>query len=429
MKDEDKTKEQLIEELTELRRRDAAERRRSEEALRTSEAQLSNAMKIAKLGHWEYDVAEDVFTFNDHFFAIFRTTAEQVGGYTMPSARYADLFVHPDDRDVVAREVRLAVESADPLYSRQLEHRIVRADGEAGHIAVRFFVVKDGQGRTIRTFGANQDITERKRAEEERARLETRLFHAEKMETIGTLVGGIAHDFNNILGIIVGNAELAMDDIPVSNPVVYNIGEIKKAGLRARGIVRQLLAFGRLVHTRKQPVHLTEVVGNSLEFLRPTIPTTIDIRSDFKAKEDVVMADPGQIRQAATNLFVNAAQEMETTGGVLSVEVENETLNADGANTHPNLSCGRYVKIVVKDTGSGIDPEIRDRIFDPYFTTKEVGKGSGLGLAVVLGIVENHGGAVSVESRPGNGTAFSILLPLWAEEEILETETGESTRR
>lgn len=145
---------------------DITDRRRAEDLLRTSEAQLSNAMQIAKLGYWEYDVAKDLFTFNDHFYAIFRTSADKVGGYTMKSARYAELFVHPDDRSVVGQEIQKALETTDPHYSRQLEHRIIYADGEIGYVAVRFFVVKDDQGRTIKTYGANQDITERKRGEE-----------------------------------------------------------------------------------------------------------------------------------------------------------------------------------------------------------------------------------------------------------------------
>ena len=155
--------------------RDVSERKLAEAALRTSEAQLSNAMKIAKLGHWEYDVASDLFTFNDHFYAIFRTTAEEVGGYTMLSSHYAQRFVHPDDISVVSAEIQKANETNDPLYSRQLEHRIIYADGKTGYITVRFFIVKDDQGKTVKTYGANQDITERKKAEEKILRSEDEL--------------------------------------------------------------------------------------------------------------------------------------------------------------------------------------------------------------------------------------------------------------
>jgi PAS domain S-box-containing protein len=156
-----KGKDYLIETFT-----DITGLKKAEEALCTSEAQLSNAMKIAKLGYWEYDVSKDLFTFNDNFYAIFRTSAERVGGYTMSSARYAQLFVHPDDMSVVGIETRKAIETTDPHFSRQLEHRIIYADGETGYITVRFFIIKDNQGRTVKTFGANQDITERKRIEE-----------------------------------------------------------------------------------------------------------------------------------------------------------------------------------------------------------------------------------------------------------------------
>jgi PAS domain S-box-containing protein len=145
---------------------DITKRKQAEEALLTSEAQLSNAIEIARLGYWEYDVAKDMFTFNDHFYSIFRTSAEQVGGYTMSSARYAQLFVHPEDMQVVSNEIRKAIETTDPNFSRQLEHRMMYADGEPGYIAVRFFIVKDDLGRTVRTYGANQDITERKQVEE-----------------------------------------------------------------------------------------------------------------------------------------------------------------------------------------------------------------------------------------------------------------------
>jgi PAS domain S-box-containing protein len=224
---------------------DITERKRAEEALHTSEAQLSNALKIAHLGHWEYDVASDLFTFSDHFYTIFRTNAEREGGHTMSSAQYGQRFVHPDDLSVVSTEIQKALETTDPHFSRQLEHRMIYADGEVGYIAVRFFIVKDDQGRTVKTYGVNQDITERKRAEEEMAFLQEQLRQSQKIEAIGRLAGGIAHDFNNLLTIIQGNSQLSLTDLREEDPLRANIEEIKKASERAADLTKQLLAFSR----------------------------------------------------------------------------------------------------------------------------------------------------------------------------------------
>ncbi|MFH1951974.1 MAG: PAS domain S-box protein, partial [Pseudomonadota bacterium] len=212
--------------------RNITDRKQADETLRTSEAQLSNAMNIAQLGYWEYDVANDLFTFDDHFYAIFRTSAEQVGGYKMSSARYAQLFVHPDDMPVVGLETQKAIETTDPNYSRQLEHRVIYADGEIGYISVRFFIVKDNQGRTVKTYGANQNITERKRAEEKRIELEDKLQRAQRMEAMGLMAGGVAHDLNNILSGIVSYPELLLMDLPEDSPMRRPIETIQESGMR-----------------------------------------------------------------------------------------------------------------------------------------------------------------------------------------------------
>ena len=403
---------------------DITERKRAEEALRTSEAQLSNAMNIAQLGYWEYDVANDLFIFNDHFYTIFRTSAEQVGGYQMSSARYAQLFVHPEDMPVIGLETQKAIESTDPKYSRQIEHRIIYADGEIGYISVRFFIVKDSQGRTVKTYGANQDITERKRAEEEKVRLRSHLQQSQKMEAIGTLAGGIAHDFNNILGIILGNAELAMDAVPEWNPARQNLDEVSRACLRAKDVVSQILAFSRKSKTEQKPLNIASVVTESLKLLRASIPTSIDIRQHISNDMNNILGDSSQMHQIMINLCTNAAHAMEVEGGILEIALENTELDEDALSLYSELNPGPYVHLRVSDTGDGIIPEIIDRIFDPYFTTKDVGKGTGLGLSVVAGIVNAHHGRISVESKRGKGNTFNIWFP--AVEEGIKEEPKEA---
>ncbi len=396
--------------------RDITERKMTEEARARLQAQLANALEMAHLGPWEYDVASDLFTFNDQFYKIFRTTASEVGGYSLSSAEYSSRFLHPEDVHLVGEETRKAIEASDPHFSRNLEHRILYDDGTVGYIRVRFCVVKDKDGRTIKTYGVNQDVTERKLAEEEKQRLEAQLNQAQKMEAVGTLAGGIAHEFNNILGIILGNVELAEGDIPEWNPAKYKLDEIKAASLRARGVVRQLLTFSRKGEENQKPLDLTLVVKEAIRFLRASIPTSIEIRQNIADRCHTIIADATQIHQVILNLSTNAAHAMEETGGILEFFLQNFTLEKVDQRFAAKLSPGEYLLLEVSDNGAGISAEIIDRIFDPYFTTKEVGKGTGMGLSVVHGIVEAHGGSIQVESEPGSGTTFKILFPATKEE-------------
>ncbi len=256
----------------------------------------------------------------------------------------------------------------------------------------------------------------------DRTRLEGQLQQSQKMESIGTLSGGIAHDFNNIMGIILGNTELALEDVPDSNPAYKNLREIKKASQRASNIVKQLLSFSRKTDHKPQPIQIAAIIKDSLIFLRSTIPTFIHIEQDIFITDETIFADPTQINQIVMNLCINASHAMEQSGGTLTLSMEKVILDDHSVKDYPGLKSGDHVKITIGDTGPGIDPKFIGQIFDPYFTTKEIGKGSGMGLAVVHGIVKNHNGAISVESKPGKGSKFTILFPITKVNPVIDSQ-------
>ena len=271
-----------------------------------------------------------------------------------------------------------------------------------------------------------QRIQELEQAESKQKKLEGMLRQAHKMESIGTLAGGIAHEFNNILGIIIGNTELAIDDVPEWNPAKEYLKEIQSASLRAKDVVRQILGFARKSVFKLIPVQIGPIIKESLKLIRASAPATIEIRQDLSCASDTVMADPSQISQVLMNLCINAKNAMQEEGGVLEVKLEDAIFDERSAIRYEGLSPGNYVKLTAKDTGHGMDPKIIDRIFDPYFTTTSLAEGSGMGLAVVYGIVKHHKGAIRVESEPGKGTVFEVLFPLSEAEAKHETKKPEA---
>jgi PAS domain S-box-containing protein len=267
-----------------------------------------------------------------------------------------------------------------------------------------------------------RDISELKAAQQEREQLKTRLIQAQKMEAIGTLAGGIAHDFNNILGAIIGYAEMALYDTQKGSMEHYNIEQVLKAGHRAKDLVKQILAFSRKSEQDKKIIFLTPIIKEVLKLLRASLPTTIEIKLNIEPNLDAIFADPTQIHQVMMNLCTNSAHAMGDKGGILAVNLHNVNLNIEAAAQYPELNPGLYVKLSISDTGCGMNAATMQRIFDPYFTTKELDKGTGMGLAVVHGIVKGHGGGIHVESAAGKGTRFDILFPAIIRQVISETE-------
>jgi len=256
------------------------------------------------------------------------------------------------------------------------------------------------------------DLSEQMRAEADRKKLEIQLRQAQKMEALGTLAGGIAHDFNNILSAVLGYSELGMQDVGDPAHSLYpKLKAINHAGLRARDLVEQILSFSRMQEQLQAPVKVSPIAKEVLKLLQTSLPANIRIQASITADRPV-LGDPTQIHQIIMNLCTNAYHAMLETGGVLSVSLEQVALDNFENPGALDLKPGPYVQLIVSDTGTGISPAIVERIFDPYFTTKEKGKGTGLGLAVVHGIVKSHRGEIYVESQVGEGTTFTVLLPI-----------------
>jgi C4-dicarboxylate-specific signal transduction histidine kinase len=266
--------------------------------------------------------------------------------------------------------------------------------------------LKEEKGLIDAVAGRLGKIIERKRTEEEKKRLKAHLRQAQKMEAIGSLAGGIAHDFNNVLCPIIGYTELTLDSLPEGSKAVNYLNEVLNAAMRAKDLVQQILTFSRQSDPELKPLMVQPIVKETLKLLRASIPATIKITPDIDKNCSLILADPTQIHQLIVNLCTNAYHAMREKGGLLKVSLKETEIDSDDLAFHSSLKPGHYLQLGISDTGHGMDRSVMERIFDPYFTTKAPGEGTGLGLAVVHGIVKNYGGDIRVYSEPGRANLF-----------------------
>jgi PAS domain S-box-containing protein len=376
------------------------ERKRSEAALRESEERYREL----------FDNANDLMFTHDleRNFTSINKAAELVTGYTPDEAlkMNVDSIIAPEYADV-ARQMfsRKVTEGGHTRY----ELEIVCKDGSRVPVEISSRIIYR-DGNPVGGQGIARDITDRKRAEAEKEKLQAQLQQAMKMEAVGRLAGGVAHDFNNLLTAIIGNVEMALMKLSLSDPSAGMLNEAKKASERAARLTQQLLAFSRRQIIEPKVLDLNELVLGLESMVSRLIGENIELRTVPDGDLWPVKVDPGQIEQILVNLAVNARDAMPD-GGKLLIETSNVDLDADYCTRHPYATPGRFVMLAVTDTGHGMSEEVKKHIFEPFFTTKPKGSGTGLGLSTIYGAVKQSGGSIEVHSEEGRGTTFRIYLP------------------
>jgi PAS domain S-box-containing protein len=415
---------------------DVTERKQTEEKLRLEHERLEMAQRAAGAGTWDWDIISDNLEWSSQLFELFGLSPQK----GISSFDIWNSVLHPDDRDTANLQIEEALREHTGLTS---EYRIVLHNGQVRWISALGHGTYNKNGQPVRMRGICIDITDRKRLDieiqkayaeledrvqqrtaelsdaydelqaevDERKKTEEALRQAHKMEAIGTLAGGIAHDFNNILAAIMGFTEMVIEDLPEGSEEAKHLRYVLKSVHRGKDLVKQILTFSRKSDYARGQISLTPLIKETVQLLRASIPSTIKIELKLTATLDMVLASPTEIQQMLMNLATNAALAMEEPGGTLEISLNNIDFQSESSAFAPNIKPGEYIQLAVRDTGSGMTPEVMKRIFEPFFTTREVGKGTGMGLAMVYGIVTDLQGAITVESEPGAGSLFRVFLP------------------
>lgn len=409
---------------------DITERKRAEEALRESRATLAAALASMTDAVFVADLEGRLLEFNDAFATFHRFSSKAECPLTLDE--YAALLemVLPDGQ-VAPVESWAALRALRGETVTNAEYELRRLDtGERWAGSYSFSPIRQQNGEIVGAVVVARDITERRRAEEDKAKLEARLQQAERMESVGRLAGGVAHDFNNMLGVILGHVEMAMEVLGSSHEVYEDLREIRGAAERSAHLTRQLLAFARRQTVAPQVLDLNETVNGVLRMLGRLIGESIDLTWNPAPGLWRVKIDPSQVDQLLANLCVNARDAIAGVGRIV-IETANCTIHDGDSGAPQGVLPGQYVRLRVSDDGCGMDADTAQHVFEPFFTTKGLGKGTGLGLATVYGIVTQNNGAISVDSAPARGTTFTIYLPRWAgemEAVAVDTTTRDAVR-
>lgn len=379
-------------------------RKKAEEALLASRERLIEAQRIAKIGDFIWDVETGEVTWSDALFDLLKYEKSESFDYT----RINKTIHHPEDLEGITRWIDQSLASSSEVLTPN-EYRVVRKDGQVLFVRTAGVIRKRPEKKPI-IFATLQDITEGKQMDQEREKLKNQLFQAQKMETVGRLAGGVAHDYNNMLSVIIGYAELAMDNTKPGDRMYEDLDEILKAARRSADITRQLLAFARQQTIIPRVLDLNDTIENMLKMLRRMIGEDIILVWMPGTEQGSIKIDPSQIDQILANLCVNARDAINGVGKVI-IETRNIVFDEVYCAGHDGAVPGDFIMLAVSDDGSGMDKETLNNIFEPFFTTKGIGEGTGLGLSTIYGIVKQNKGFITVYSEPGKGTTIKIYLP------------------